>query len=46
MFFENKSFEKGLLMDDNGRFYLGKSIARLKVNQSAQNSITYLEPVK
>ena len=46
LFFEDKSFEKGLAMDDNEQFYLGKSIARLKVNQSAQNPITYLDPVK
>ena len=46
LFFEDENFEKGLSMDDNEQFYLGKSIARLKVNQSAQNPITYLEPVK
>ena len=46
LFFEDEGFEKGLAMDDNEQFYLGKSIARLKVNQSAQNPITYLEPVK
>ena len=46
LFFEDESFEKGLSMDENEQFYLGKSIARLKVNQSAQNPITYLEPVK
>ena len=46
LFFEDKSFEQGLAMDDNEQFYLGKSIARLKVNQSAQNPITYLDPVK
>lgn len=31
-------------LDDEGQFYLHKSIARLKVNQSAQNPITYLMP--
>lgn len=46
LFFEDENFEKGLSMDDNEQFYLGKSIAGLKVNQSAQNPITYLEPVK
>ena len=46
LFFEDEGFEKGLAMDDNEQFYLEKSIARLKVNQSAQNPITYLEPVK
>ena len=29
-------------LDEDGRFYLNKSIADLKVNQSAQNPITYL----
>jgi len=31
-------------LDEEGRFYLNKSIANLKVNQSAQNPITYLSP--
>ena len=31
-------------LDDEGQFYLHKSIAKLKVNQSAQNPITYLIP--
>ena len=31
-------------LDEYGRFYLNKSIANLKVNQSAQNPITYLSP--
>ena len=31
------------LMDKAEKFYLYKSIASLKVNQSAQNPITYLE---
>ncbi|MCJ0573806.1 hypothetical protein MMJ20_04495 [Enterococcus cecorum] len=35
LFFEDENFEKGLSMDDNERFYLRKSIVRLKVNQSA-----------
>ena len=46
LFFEDENFDKGLSMDDNEQFYLGKSIAGLKVNQSAQNPITYLDPVK
>ena len=33
-------------LDEEGRFYLHKSIAKLKVNQSAQNPITYLMPEK
>ena len=31
-------------LDDEGQFYLHKSIVKLKVNQSAQNPITYLIP--
>ena len=37
-------FESGLPHDENEAFYYGKSIAGLKVNQSAQNPITYLYP--
>jgi len=33
-------------LDDEGQFYLHKSIAKLKVNHSAQNPITYLMPEK
>ena len=33
-------------LDDEGRFYLHKSIVNLKVNQSAQNPITYLSPIE
>lgn len=32
------------VLDEEGQFYLNKSIANLKVNQSAQNPITYLSP--
>ena len=32
------------LLDENQKFYLHKSIARLKVSPTAQNPITYLEP--
>ena len=31
-------------LDEDGQFYLHKSIADLKANQSAQNPITYLSP--
>ena len=31
-------------LDENESFYIGKSIAGLKLNQSAQNPITYLNP--
>ena len=30
--------------DENESFYIGKSIAGQKLNQSAQNPITYLNP--
>ena len=30
--------------DEDESFYIGKSIAGLKLNQSAQNPITYLNP--
>ena len=32
------------VLDEDGRFYLNKSIVNLRVNQSAQNPITYLSP--
>ena len=31
-------------LDEEGKFYLNKSIVNLKVNQAAQNPITYLSP--
>lgn len=43
VFFVDKGFENHGLLDEAGKFYLYKSIAGLKVNQSAQNPITYLE---
>lgn len=46
IFFEDKSFEKGLPLDENQLFYLNKSISELKINQTAQNPITYLHPIK
>ena len=33
-------------LDEEGKFYLNKSIINLKVNQSAQNPITYLSPAE
>lgn len=33
-------------LDDEGKCYLNKSIVNLKVNQSAQNPITYLSPIE
>ena len=41
LFFVDERYEQGFLLDDNESFYIGKSIARLMLNQSAQNSITY-----
>lgn len=45
LFFVDQDFEKGMPMDEHEQFYYGKSIAGLKVNQSAQNPITYLFPM-
>lgn len=44
IFFVDEGFEKGCQHDENEAFYLGKSIAGLKLNQGAQNPITYLNP--
>ncbi|AYC10259.1 hypothetical protein LS1_00202 [Ligilactobacillus salivarius] len=41
LFFEDENYET---LDENESFYIEKSIARLKLNQSAQNPITYLYP--
>lgn len=46
IFFEDECFEKGLPLDENQLFYLNKSISELKINQTAQNPITYLHPIK
>lgn len=45
LFFVDERFEQGLPYDENEQFYIGKSIAGLKLNQSAQNPITYLKPL-
>lgn len=45
-FFVNERYEQGFLLDENESFYIGKSIAGLKFNQSAQNPITYLYPLE
>ena len=42
-YFISKNYET---LDENQQFYLYKSIAELKVNQSAENPITYLMPKK
>ena len=44
LFFVDERYEQGLPYDENEEFYIGKSIAGLKLNQSAQNPITYLNP--
>ena len=42
LFFVDDGYEDNQPMDEAARFYLYKSIASLKLNQSAQNPITYL----
>lgn len=42
VFFADYRYEQKLPLDENEKFYLGKSIAGLKLNRSAQNPITYL----
>ena len=44
VFFVDERYEQEFPLDENETFYIGKSIARLKMNQSAQNPITYLNP--
>ena len=46
LFFVDVRYEQGLPLDKNESFYIGKSIAGLKLNQSAQNPITYLYPLE
>ena len=46
LFFVDERYEQGFPLNDNESFYIGKSIARLKLNQSAQNSITYPYPLE
>ena len=43
LFFLDESFEEGLPADENEQFYINKSIAKLKMNQSAQNPVTYFD---
>ena len=42
VFFVDDVYETGQPLDEAGKFHLYKSIADLKLNQSAQNPITYL----
>ena len=44
LFFVDKRYEQGFPLDENEEFYIGKSIAGLKLNRSVQNPITYLNP--
>ena len=46
VFFVDERYEQELPLDENEEFYLGKSIAGFKLNQSAQNPITYLYPLE
>ena len=46
VFFVDEGFERKEPMDEAEEFYLYKSIAGLKLNQSAQNPITYLNPTE
>ena len=46
VFFVDEGYEHDMPMDENEQFYYGKSIANLKLNQSAQNPITYLFPAR
>ncbi len=46
LFFVDEGFENHMRPDEPEKFYLYKSIAGLKMNQSAQNPITYLNPVE
>lgn len=44
VFFVDEGFENGVPIDSAAAFYDGKSIRGLKLNQVAQNPITYLNP--
>lgn len=44
LFFVDERYENGLPYDENEEFYIGKSISSLKLNQKAQNPITYITP--
>ncbi|BDZ84559.1 hypothetical protein Lac2_26930 [Claveliimonas bilis] len=46
VFFIDEGFEQHALLDEAEKFYLYKSIAKLKENQSSQNPVTYLEPAE
>jgi len=42
LFFIDENFENNIEMDDNAKYYLYKSISKLKVNSNTQNPISYL----
>ncbi len=46
IFFVDEGYERNEPMDLAEKFYYGKCITNIKLNQSAQNPITYLEPAK
>lgn len=46
LFFVDERYEQGFPLGDNESFYIGESIARLKLNQSAQNSFTNPYPLE
>lgn len=46
VFFVDERYEQVFPLDENESFYIGKSIVGLKLNQSAQNPITYLYPLE
>lgn len=45
-FFIDSGFENNLQQDENQKYYLYKSIAKIKKNQKSQNPITYIYPKK
>ena len=45
IFFVDESYEQGNPPDDNQKFYIGKSIAKLSMNKNSQNPVSYLEPI-
>ena len=44
IFFVDESYEQGNPLDENQKFYIGKSIAKLSMNKNSQNPVSYLEP--
>jgi hypothetical protein len=44
IFFVDEYYEQGNPPDDNQKFYIHKSIAKLSMNKNSQNPISYLEP--